>query len=56
MRLICDDETAVAIRSVGAAGATEIPDWVPVMPEDVSVTVSDCVPAVSNVTEKDCTP
>ena len=45
VRLICDDETAVAARPVGAAGATVIPDWVPVMPEDVSVTVSDCVPS-----------
>ena len=30
-----------------------IPDWVAVMPEvAVSVTVTDCVPAVSNVTVK----
>ena len=56
VRLICDDETAVAVRLIGAAGATVIPDWVAVMPEVVSVTVTDCVPAVSNVTEKVCTP
>ena len=55
-RLISLDETAVAVRSVGAAGATEIPDWVALIPEVVSVTVKDWVPAVSNVSEKDCTP
>ena len=42
----------MAARLVGAAGATLIPDWVAVMPEAVSVTVTDCVPAVSNVSEK----
>ena len=56
MRSIWVEETALATRSVGAAGATEIPDWVAVMPEVVSVTVTDWVPAVSNVIEKVCTP
>ena len=56
VRLIWLEETALATRLVGAAGATVIPDWVAVKPEDVSVTVTDCVPAVSNVSVKECTP
>ncbi len=56
VRLIPVEEAALANRLVGAAGATVIPDWVAVMREVVSVTVTDCVPGVSNVSEKVCTP
>jgi hypothetical protein len=33
--LIWEEETALASRLIGAAGATEIPDSMAVMPEDV---------------------
>ena len=56
VRLIWVADAATADRLVGAAGATLIPDWVAVMPEVVSLTVTDCDPAVANVTVKECTP
>ena len=41
---------------VGAAGATAMPAWVTEIAAAASFTVTDCVPAVPNVTEKPCTP
>ena len=54
--MIWDVETAVADRLIGAAGATLIPDWVAENFEVVSVTVTDCEPAVANVMANVCEP
>ena len=56
VRLIWLDEIALATRLIGAAGATVIPDFVAENCAMVSVTLSDCVPAVPNVNAKACTP
>ena len=56
-RLIWLEETALAVRLVGAAGATLIPDSVPVMAEfALSVAVIDWLPAVLSVTVNVCVP
>ena len=51
-----DGEVVIAVRSVGAAGATLIPDCVAANPFNVSETVRDCEPAVANVTVNFCEP
>ena len=57
VRVIWLEETALAFRLVGAAGATLIPDSMPVMADfKVSVAVIDWLPAVLSMTVKVCLP